>query len=136
MGQGVGIESVSKEFGGFKAVQNISLQVKEGELLTLLGPSDSGKTTLLLLIAGFHTPTFSKILIGEKPMTYVSPNKRNTGNSYLPASMVPFSFKQRFFLTNFGYQDRKKLKKEKSFQGVEALRDFVYQDGINPIIDQ
>jgi ABC-type Fe3+/spermidine/putrescine transport system ATPase subunit len=53
----VKLESVSKMFGDFLAVDNLSLDVAEGEFLTLLGPSGCGKTTTLRLIAGFEQPT-------------------------------------------------------------------------------
>jgi len=47
------VRNVSKLFGTFRAVNDISLDIRKGEFLTLLGPSGSGKTTLLMMIAGF-----------------------------------------------------------------------------------
>ena len=50
------IEGVGKSFGGFRAVDRLSLDVRAGEFFALLGPSGCGKTTLLRMLAGFETP--------------------------------------------------------------------------------
>ena len=89
MGKNVKLSSVTKKFGEFTAVNKVSLLVNEGELLTFLGPSGSGKTTLLLLIAGFHEITSGEIFIGEEPMVFVNPNKRNIGMVFQSYSLFP-----------------------------------------------
>src|SRR4051794_25505833 len=60
----VEFRSVTKRFGSLTAVDNVSLQVKKGEFLSLLGPSGCGKTTSLRMIAGFEQPDEGEILIG------------------------------------------------------------------------
>ena len=63
-------ESITKRFGNLPAVDNVTLDVREGEFFALLGPSGCGKTTLLRMLAGFETPTEGRILIDE--MAYVA----------------------------------------------------------------
>ena len=57
------IRGVTKRFGAFTAVDNVSLTVNAGEFITLLGPSGCGKTTLLRLLAGFETPDEGAVLL-------------------------------------------------------------------------
>ena len=62
----ISIQNVAKRFGSVTAVDNLSLDVKEGEFFALLGPSGCGKTTLLRMIAGFENPSEGDILIDER----------------------------------------------------------------------
>jgi spermidine/putrescine ABC transporter ATP-binding subunit len=72
----VRLEGVSKKFGPVIALQDISLDVYDGEILTLLGPSGCGKTTLMRLIAGFEQPTTGRIHIDQADVTGVPPERR------------------------------------------------------------
>ena len=56
-------EGITKRFGKVTAVENVNLDIQEGEFFALLGPSGCGKTTLLRMLAGFETPTEGRILI-------------------------------------------------------------------------
>ncbi|MGR3781257.1 MAG: ATP-binding cassette domain-containing protein, partial [Albimonas sp.] len=67
------IADVVKTFDGFRAVDNISLDVAEGEIFCLLGGSGSGKSTLLRMLAGFETPDSGRIEIDGQDMTSVPP---------------------------------------------------------------
>ena len=58
---GIIVENVSKQFGSFKAVDEVNIQIESGSLVALLGPSGSGKSTLLRLIAGLEMPDTGKI---------------------------------------------------------------------------
>ncbi|HUM71214.1 MAG TPA: ATP-binding cassette domain-containing protein, partial [Chloroflexota bacterium] len=59
----VGVVDVTKRFGEFTAVDNISLDIRDGEFFSMLGPSGCGKTTTLRMIAGFEQPTLGEIFI-------------------------------------------------------------------------
>lgn len=63
------VENVSKEFGGVKALSDVSFELKEGEILGLIGPNGSGKSTLVNLITGIYPVSGGKILYGEKDIT-------------------------------------------------------------------
>src|ERR1700727_1286625 len=65
----VQVERVTKTFGDFKAVDDVSLKVYKGEIFCLLGASGCGKTTLLRMLGGFETPTSGKIIIDGEDMT-------------------------------------------------------------------
>lgn len=76
---GISIENVSKSFGSFQALQNISLNIESGELIALLGPSGSGKTSLLRIIAGLEGLDEGAILFDGSNITNVNPKERNVG---------------------------------------------------------
>lgn len=73
------LKSVSKEFGGVKAVSQVSFRVKAGELVALLGPSGGGKTTVLRMIAGLETPSDGDIFIGGTRVNDIPVQRRNIG---------------------------------------------------------
>ncbi|MDD4765870.1 MAG: ABC transporter ATP-binding protein [Atribacterota bacterium] len=71
------------------AVNNVSLKVNEGELVTLLGPSGCGKTTILRMISGFELPTSGKIFIDQEDVTTTPPNKRPTAMVFQNYALFP-----------------------------------------------
>lgn len=73
------IEGVARRFGEVVALDHVSLQVAQGELLTILGPSGSGKTTLLKVVAGFETPDAGRVTVGGADITSLPPAKRDIG---------------------------------------------------------
>src|SRR3990167_3191440 len=73
------IQSVTKTFGVFKALDNISLHVNDGELVALLGPSGSGKTTLLRIIGGIETPDSGTVIIHGRDAFQLSAAHRRVG---------------------------------------------------------
>jgi len=73
------VRNVSKRFGTFTALDDVSLEVAGGSLTALLGPSGSGKSTLLRIIAGLETPDIGEIEISGEDATELTPQKRNVG---------------------------------------------------------
>ena len=82
-------DEVTKTFGDVTAVNEVSFEVKDGELLALLGPSGSGKTTTLRMLAGFETPTSGTISLAGKDVTRVPTHKRDTGMVFQDYALFP-----------------------------------------------
>ncbi|MSR01028.1 MAG: polyamine ABC transporter ATP-binding protein [Gammaproteobacteria bacterium] len=85
----VRIEGVSKQFGSFSAVDNVSLSIYKGEIFCLLGGSGCGKTTLLRILAGFETPSVGRILIDGQDMTDTPPFKRPVNMMFQSYALFP-----------------------------------------------
>ena len=83
------IESVTKRFGDFVAVNDVSLDVQRGEIFCLLGGSGSGKTTLLRMLAGFETPTSGKIYIDGQDMCEIPPYDRPVNMMFQSYALFP-----------------------------------------------
>ncbi len=73
------VQDIRKEFSRYPALNDVSLDIRSGELIALLGPSGSGKTTLLRLIAGLETPTAGRIFFGNDDASSKSVQERNVG---------------------------------------------------------
>ncbi|MGH2344887.1 MAG: ABC transporter ATP-binding protein [Chloroflexota bacterium] len=83
------LRSVDKRFGPVTALSGVSLQVNQGEFLTLLGPSGCGKTTTLRLIAGFEQPTSGEILIAGRSVVGVPPERRDVNIVFQSDALFP-----------------------------------------------
>jgi branched-chain amino acid transport system ATP-binding protein len=75
MGPILKIKGLCKRFGGIQAVDDFSLDIKEGEILGLIGPNGAGKTTLFNLITGFVKPDSGSVIFKERNITKLKPNK-------------------------------------------------------------
>ena len=83
------IEGVTKRFGDFVAVDNVSLNVYKGEIFCLLGGSGCGKTTLLRMLAGFESPTSGRILIDGQDMAGIPPYERPVNMMFQSYALFP-----------------------------------------------
>ena len=83
------IEAASKRFGDFAAVDQLSLDVFQGEFFALLGPSGCGKTTLLRLIAGFEQPSSGRILLDGVDLAPVPPHRRPVNMMFQTYALFP-----------------------------------------------
>ena len=85
----VSLRNLNKHYGDFAAVDDISLEIQDGEFLTFLGSSGSGKSTTLSMLAGFETPSSGEILVDGKSLVNVPPHKRDIGMVFQRYSLFP-----------------------------------------------
>ncbi len=83
------LKNIVKRFGTLEAVSHVSLEIRDGELFTLLGPSGCGKTTILRLIGGFHRPDEGEVYFGEKAVSGIPPYERNIGMVFQNYALWP-----------------------------------------------
>jgi sulfate transport system ATP-binding protein len=120
------VENVRKQFGDFVALDDVSIEVRDGSLTALLGPSGSGKSTLLRVIAGLEEPDGGRVLISGSDMTRVAVQNRNVGFCFQHYA----AFKHMTVRDNvaFGLRIRKKPKKEIEAR-VHELLELVQLEG-------
>lgn len=87
--ENIRLENLTKDFGAFRAVNNVNLEIPSGKLFSFLGPSGCGKTTLLRMIAGFEIPSSGKIMIGDTDITSLPPYKREVNTIFQNYSLFP-----------------------------------------------
>jgi len=83
------IDGVARSFGSLRAVDGVSLSIRDGEFFTLLGPSGCGKTTLLRMVAGFCELDCGRILFGDVRIDTLPPHRRNTGMVFQNYAVFP-----------------------------------------------
>ena len=83
------LQNIVKRFGTLEAVSHVSLEIRDGELFTLLGPSGCGKTTILRLIGGFHRPDEGEVYFEEKAVSGIPPYERNIGMVFQNYALWP-----------------------------------------------
>ncbi len=82
-------EGVQRSFPGVTALAGLDLEIENGELIALLGPSGCGKTTALKILGGFDRPDAGRVLVNDREITNVPPNKRDMGMVFQAYSLFP-----------------------------------------------
>ena len=118
----VRIEGVTKKFGDFAAVDNVSLDIQQGEIFCLLGGSGSGKTTLLRMLAGFETPTAGRIYIDGQDMSTIPPYERRVNMMFQSYALFPHMTVEKNVA--FGLE-QEKLDKAEIRKRVNEILDIV-----------
>ena len=121
------VKSISKKFGTFRALENVSVDVPAGALLALLGPSGSGKTTLLRVIAGLEVPDEGSVLYHEEDATHRSARERNVGFVFQHYAL--FRHMSVFENVAFGLRVRK-WKEPQIRERVHELLQLVQLEGL------
>jgi sulfate transport system ATP-binding protein len=124
---GITVENATKRFGDFVALDEVSIDVRDGSLTALLGPSGSGKSTLLRVIAGLEEPDSGRVVISDEDMTHVPVQDRNVGFCFQHYA----AFKHMSVGDNvaFGLSIRKRPKAEMK-QRVHELLSLVQLEGL------
>lgn len=125
------ITKLSKNFGAFPAVKDVTLHIKTGEMVAFLGPSGSGKTTLLRIIAGLEFPDHGEIFFGGENVTMKGANERKAG--FVFQSYALFNHMTIFENIAFGLRvapRSKRLSKEKVRERVLSLLETIQLSGL------
>lgn len=122
MSQILSIENVTKRYGTFTAIKNVTLKIEKGEFFTLLGPSGCGKTTLLRMIAGFNTIEEGEIKFGSTVINGIPAHQRNTGMVFQNYAIFPHL--TVFENVAYGLKARN-LSKQEITRQVEEVLDLV-----------
>lgn len=118
-------DQVSKSYGSTKAVDNVTLNIKRGEIFSLLGPSGCGKTTLLRMLAGFDSPDRGRILLDGVDITDQPPNIRRVNTVFQNYALFPHMTVRENIA--FGLKIRKRPKAEIE-QEVERMLSLIQME--------
>src|SRR5579871_4175833 len=123
----ISARNVSKRFGDFVALDNVSVEVESGSLTALLGPSGSGKSTLLRVIAGLEQPDAGTVFIDEQNVTGRPPQERQVGFVFQHYA----AFKHMTVHDNIAFGMRvRKASKDEIDDRVRTLLDLVQLQGL------
>lgn len=130
LGCDVVFEGVTKSFGSTQVLRTLNMELKAGELVTVLGPSGCGKTTALRILAGFETASTGRILINGEDVTEVPANRRGIGMVFQAYSLFPNLSVQDN--VEYGLRVRKVARDKRSARARELLEIC----GLGPFADR
>ncbi|HIU77455.1 MAG TPA: ABC transporter ATP-binding protein [Candidatus Pelethocola excrementipullorum] len=123
------IQNVVKQYGDFRAVNDMNFQIEKGEFFTLLGPSGCGKTTLLRMIAGFNEIDEGEILFDTQTVNYLPAHKRNIGMVFQNYAIFPhLTVKQNVAYGLKARNIRGKEQEDRIQEAMELMQIAEYQD--------
>lgn len=123
----VTLQHIHRKFDQQVALQDLSLEIRTGELFFLLGPSGCGKTTCLRIIAGFTPPDSGRLLFGQRDMTKVPPYRRNTGMVFQNYALWPHMTVSAN--VEYGLKVRK-IKREERQRRLQTVLEMVRLEGL------
>jgi spermidine/putrescine transport system ATP-binding protein len=125
----VRLQNLCKRFGEVTAVDNVNLDIEEGEFVTLLGPSGCGKTTTLRMIAGLDMPTSGSVFLEGQDVTYTPAEKRPVNMVFQAYALFP----HLTIAENIAFGPKIKKRPETEIQnGVEEMLRLVRLEGFGP----
>src|SRR3954469_16039155 len=119
MSTAISVMGLSKHYGDVRAVDDLSIDIADGEFFSMLGPSGSGKTTVLRLIAGFEQPTSGRVLLGDEDVTDAPPFARDVNTVFQDYAVFPhMSVRQN---VEYGLRVKKVPRGERRDRAEQAL---------------
>ena len=118
----VRLEGITKEFGDFTAVNDLTVTIEDGTLAGLLGPSGCGKSTTLYMIAGLENPTSGRIYFGDEDVTDLPPEKRGIGLVFQNYALYPHMTVRQNIMFPL---ENAKVPKAEALQTAQEMADLV-----------
>lgn len=130
----VSIRNICKRFDSVMALDDVSIEIRSGEIFALLGPSGCGKSTLLRLISGFESPSSGELLLDGKDMTMLAPNKRPINMVFQSYAVFPHMSVEKNVA--YGLKMEKRPEAEINLRVSAALEQVHLQDYASRMPDQ